>query len=1655
MKTSAERVNELSPLKKALFKIKKYQAELNLLKKSNRSGDIAIIGMALKFPDAETPEEFWDNLIQKRDHIKNFPDGRKEQLKAYFRRSGKLIADISFQKGAYLDNIDHFDANFFGFPSGVAAGMHPAQRLYLQTSWRALEDAGCLSEHQKNIGIYFGASGDIAYAQYIDIIEKSDQKVNPAALMGNTNSIASSRLSYFMNLKGPAVTLDTACSSSLVAVHQACNAIWSGDCELAIAGGGKLYLLPEQDKYNVGFESPNGKTRPFDLNSDGAGIGEGVAAIVLKPLEKAKKDNDTIYAVIKGSSINQDGTSAGITAPNPKAQTNVILEAARRAGVTLDSLSFIETHGTGTPLGDPIEFEALKEAFGHTSEHNFCAIGALKSNLGHLFEAAGIAGLIKCVLALRNKTIPATINHQKPNENISFKDSPFYLNTEAISWEKEGPLRCGVSSFGISGTNAHVILEEFTTTKKQKVESTNPLLFTLSAHNEETLKELAVRCSTWLQDDSVNLYDAVFSNNVKRGFHDYRFGVIVNTKEELHGLLNDIDTNICEVKESFQLPDDVLDNYNNADANDTLVYLNKILKEYQNGAIVDWHRFYQNNSVDKIAIPAYPLHEVSCWPPFDPGKETAFKIKNQEDEIAPDLEVLTYDKIFEQLTKMIELDTGVALDASMAEEDFFDLGIDSIIIMHFIQTINKQYNVKLEIGQFYEVVNNLDKLTNFILKNGISKEKKKVSTNQTSSKDYKADEKDYFVPYKEIEKQSSRQFSQEQKAHLEELTEKIVAQTSKSKEITQKYRRVLANNRNVAGFRPETKEITYQIIAKQAKGSKIIDLDGNEYVDLTMGFGVNLLGYNPDFIQEKLQEALKDGYPVGPMSEIAGEVARLISELTGNERTAFYNSGSEAVMVALRLARTVTGRSKFVLFKESYHGTFDGILALNNPLDPENSMPLAPGISDNYIENTIVLEYGSKESIEFIRENAGELAAILVEPVQSRRPDIQPEEFLKELRKITHESGSALIFDEVITGFRIHPGGAQAWYDIRADLCTYGKIVGGGMPVGVVSGSSKFMDAVDGGYWTFGDNSYPDKLTTFVAGTFNQHPLTMVASHAVLSYLKEQGPGLQTKLNKKTAVLAYRLNQYFSKQNIDIEVRNFGSLFRFVMKGGWELFFQHLLSNKVYVWEGRNCFLSTAHTDEDIEFIYEAVLKSVEGIRKSGWLNSTKNSAGKLTKIPMTEDQEQLFALASSSEESSSSFNENQIVDFHGVLDVPALEQAIQLTVNRHEALKTLKVDDGGFHIAEKARPKFEILHFNQLTESQQENLAAKFLSKQGSISFDLSKGPFIRFLLLKINDVHQRLLMTTHHLVADGYSLEIIWSEIGKLYSSVKNSKPVGLLPAATLSLFNKWIQNPDNKETEANANAFWKEKFRMKYPDIKLPSKFNVSVNSKKGSSYSKKIESDLEKQLIDFAKSHRITLFTVFLSAYIIMLHKLSGQQRLVVGIPSSGQLLMGEKELVGQCVKMIPVFSEIIPENSVSQYLNEVKEEMNKALKYQQCSFQEILQSDDTLKLPGITTEIDMNSIKNELEFDDLSVEFSFPAANFAKYDLSISVMELKDQLSADFYYNTSLFDTATIKNWASGFVRILTGIVENPSNKILDINMEGAEETAAFSMWNKL
>ena len=450
----------------------------------------------------------------------------------------------------------------------------------------------------------------------------------------------------------------------------------------------------------------------------------------------------------------------------------------------------------------------------------------------------------------------------------------------------------------------------------------------------------------------------------------------------------------------------------------------------------------------------------------------------------------------------------------------------------------------------------------------------------------------------------------QQHQHLEALIARYTQRTQESKRAKQTYHNVLSDSRSSAGFRPSIKEMIYPIVCSRSQGSRFWDVDGNEYVDITMGFGVHLFGHNPAFILEALQEQIKLGIQLGPQPRLAGEVAKLFCELTGNERVTFCQSGTEAVMTSLRLARTATGRTKIVLFSGSYHGHFDGVLARGQPSENKLlSVPIAPGISPQMVEDIVVLNYGEPQALEYIEAHAHELAAVLVEPVQSRRPDLQPKEFLQHLRQITAKSCTALIFDEIITGFRIHPGGAQAHFGVKPDLATYGKILGGGLPFAAVAGQATLLNGIDGGQWNYGDDSYPSAEKTFFAGTFNKHPLALANARAVLKHLQNQGVSLQEQLNQRTAQLAKTLNAFFEQEYAPIEVVYFGSLFRFSFKKNLDLLFYHLVEKGVYIWEGRTCFLSTAHTDEDIQYVIQSVKKSVAEMQVGGFLpKSSANS---------------------------------------------------------------------------------------------------------------------------------------------------------------------------------------------------------------------------------------------------------------------------------------------------------------------------------------------------------------------------------------------------------------------------------------------------------------
>ena len=497
---------------------------------------IAIIGAAGRFPGSKTIEEYWRNLCDGVECISFFSD---EELLETGVRPEQLSNPNYVRARAVVQNIDQFDAEFFGFSPREAEITDPQQRLFLECAWEALESAGYNPDtHRAPIGVYAGAS----LSNYLFMLFSNPELVelvgNFQIEIGNDKDFLSTRTSYKLNLCGPSVNVNTACSTSLVAATLACQSLLTHQCDMALAGGVSLGI-PQRIGYlynKGGISSPDGHCRAFDAQAQGTVGGNGVGVVVLKRLEDAITDGDPVIAVIKGFAINNDGgAKVGFTAPSVEGQAAVICEAMANAGVGPETVTYVETHGTATTLGDPIEILALTRAFRFgTDKNQFCAIGSVKTNIGHLDSAAGAAGLIKAALVVKHGIIPPSLHYREPNPQIDFGNSPFYVNAQRQTWKPEtGLRRAGVSSFGIGGTNAHVVLEEapapWTSSSSRKAQ-----LLVLSARTKTALHQAASNLQEYLQKpgEQAILSDAAYTLAVGRKAFQQRMAVVCGSREE-------------------------------------------------------------------------------------------------------------------------------------------------------------------------------------------------------------------------------------------------------------------------------------------------------------------------------------------------------------------------------------------------------------------------------------------------------------------------------------------------------------------------------------------------------------------------------------------------------------------------------------------------------------------------------------------------------------------------------------------------------------------------------------------------------------------------------------------------------------------------------------------------------------------------------------------------------------------------------------------------------------------------------------------------------------------------------------------------------------------------------------------------------------------
>ena len=520
---------------------------------SQGTGDsFAIVGYAVRVPGAADADEFWEVLQQGRDAVSEVPPDRWD-VDEFFDPDPDAPGKIVSRRAGFIDDVTGFDAPFFGLSNRETMLIDPQHRILLETAWQAVEHSGTAPSALANTktGVFMG----LGTHDYLGLISEqlSYEEIEAYVAIGTSSAAGAGRISYGLGLQGPAVSVDTACSSSLVAVHQACQALRFGECDLALAGGVNVLLSAKTAMTfsHAHMLAPDGRCKTFDAAADGYVRGEGCGVVVVKRLEDAIRDGDRIRAVIRGSAVNQDGASGGLTVPNGVAQQRVIAEALQCAGVAAGDVGYLEAHGTGTSLGDPIEVQAAGAALGKGRDADRpLLIGSVKTNIGHLEAAAGIAGLIKVILSLEHEVLPKHLNFSKPSPHIPWDRLPVRVVDEALPWARDGrPRIAGISSFGFSGTNAHVILEEAPEVGQVAApvapsDDRRFSLLPLSARSPAALTELAKECGSWLAaHPDASLADVCLTAGAGRSHFEHRAAVVVNStesaREQLAALADD------------------------------------------------------------------------------------------------------------------------------------------------------------------------------------------------------------------------------------------------------------------------------------------------------------------------------------------------------------------------------------------------------------------------------------------------------------------------------------------------------------------------------------------------------------------------------------------------------------------------------------------------------------------------------------------------------------------------------------------------------------------------------------------------------------------------------------------------------------------------------------------------------------------------------------------------------------------------------------------------------------------------------------------------------------------------------------------------------------------------------------------------------------
>ncbi len=1596
--------------------------------------DIAIIGMSGRFPQAVNLSEFWENLISGKDCVTDVPEERWSMTEWYQEDKG-VQGKMYCPKGGFLENLDRFDPMFFGISPKEAKSVDPQLRLLLETAWEALEDAGYDSTRIKgsNTGTYIGLAGTEYQFKAVSCAADIDAYTG----LGTSHSAMVGRISYWLGLKGPCMPIDTACSSSLVAVHLATQAILNGECDQALVGGVNLMLTPEGNVYLSQLQalSPSGHCHSFSDDADGFVRSEACGMLFLKRLSEARKDGDYIHAVIKGSSVNQDGRSQGFTAPSRMAQQEVISRALSKAGISPAEIDYIETHGTGTPLGDPIEVGALQEVVAKERSHGApLLIGALKSNIGHTEAAAGVVGIIKTILALKNELLPRNIHFEAPSSKIPWSEIPIQVVTKNTQWRKTGRARyAGVSSFGFSGTNAHVILGEAPNRKThiQETHDNEPCLLPLSAFDRGALVAQEKNLGRYLEENPDDtLRDIGYHLSLKRNHFSYRTAIIANSRSTLRRVL--------DTKEE-----------------------NKVFAAQHDFSSLKTAFLFTGQGAQYSGMGS-SLYE----------REEAFRT--------------ALDRCFHELGKTHDMDLKTLMfahpsqgepylldDTQYTQPALFSLG-------YALFKLWEHYGCTPEVLLGHSVgeitaacvagIFSLEDGLMMAVKRGELMSKLPRSGGMVSVATRAEKLREMIAPYpRDISIAAINSPRQTVLAGTTSFLEKICGQLDtqgisyKKLEVSHAFHSPLMEPM-LASFEKIVKNIKFAKANYELIGNMTGKPGGEEmstprywvdHVKATVMFSKS--------IGTLLDKGINTFIELGPHPVLSSLGQHCLPENDTKTRSIWLPSlskGKNDIMTMMSSLAKWYVEGGQVEWKNVFVGQND--IKLNLPTYPFQR-------SRYWIEET----RRDKNKSSIISNGKGTLSSTKIEIPGSMiyQWEVGP--------KVYQQWSMDTNVERILMPTSFLVDLVQSYIDDRADALILGSVQLE-KPLYAEDGLTYtiqciYKDLESGGYeyMLYSKNTKDTKWRSHAMGSILE-PFSPDSSQAKSSdkgvaetsivstsgstvqekkeipRVEDDLPGQLARLSggeRLSVMVTWMQKEAAAVMGIDELPVN-----RPLIEYGMDSLIAMALRNRLRDTLKINLPITIIFNFPSIQACATHILTEIMEFGTSG--NEDGKQSGILdvirtAKLPLSYAQERLWFLDQL--EGSEKYHIFTALRLSQAPDHTVMQEAAHQLLQRHEALRTVvKTDENGNLYQEiKVVDTYDMEYIQLGPQANVENAIHEIIFAP----FDLSSDLMLRFALVQTNEKEYFLIIVVHHIAADGWSESLILNDFITLYDALsKGGTPLLPEQAVQYADYSVW-QREYLKGGELNPMLeYWDGQLSGVEP-LELPLDYpRPAFQSSKGRKIEYVIDASLKQKLIGFSQKEGVTLFMTMLSIFKVLLYRYSGHQKdICVGTPIANRTQEEEQQMVGVFINTLAIRSELSEEQTFVDFLRQIKETTLKAYEHQSAPFEKVVEKlspeRDMSRSPIFQVMFGLQNSPDvrELELGDLKLSKYDIENTTSKFDLTFTIDEQDDRLMLYVEYCTDLFNEHTPERMAAHYQNLLIACIDSSHLPLGKIPMLDSQE----------